>query len=174
MKQLVTSKGKYGPFSNVVIDLEHYNADDCIMPFVIYGSDGVVSEYNSSDFTPPKEPFNYENTWELIKAERDRRTHQGGYNFSGKWYHSDTFSRSQQLGLVIMGASIPQGLMWKTMDGSFVEMNQSIANGIFQSAALSDSAIFAFAESLNNQILNATDPESISIYTGWPLCYLDL
>lgn len=106
--------------------------------------------------------------WEQIKAERDRRTHTGGYLASGKWFHSDTFSRSQQLGLVLMGANIPTGLMWKTMDGSFVEMTQALAQEVFQSAALSDNAFFSYAESLRQQIENTADPESISIFTGWP------
>jgi hypothetical protein len=62
--------------------------------------------------------------WEAIKAERDRRTLSGGYpvDVGGepKWFHSDLLSRSQQIGLVLLGASIPPGLAWKTMDGSFV------------------------------------------------------
>lgn len=106
--------------------------------------------------------------WERTKAERDHRTYTGGYLASGKWFHSDTFSRSQQLGLVLMGANIPSGLMWKTMDGSFIEMTQSLAQEIFQAAVTSDSNFFSYAESLRQQIENIEDPESISIFTGWP------
>lgn len=65
--------------------------------------------------------------WEAIKAERERRTQQGGYQVAGKWFHSDTFSRGQQLGLVYLGSNIPEGLMWKTMDGTYVEMTQAMA-----------------------------------------------
>lgn len=112
--------------------------------------------------------------WEAIKTERDKRTQQGGYKVGAKWYHSDTFSRSQQLGLVIMGNNIPQALLWKTMDGSFVEMTPALAQGIFQSAALSDSNVFAYAETLNQQVQSSDNPETVDIYSGWPECYLDV
>ena len=111
---------------------------------------------------------------EAIKTERDKRTQQGGYKVGAKWYHSDTFSRSQQLGLVIMGNNIPQALLWKTMDGSFVGMTPALAQGIFQSAALSDSNVFAYAETLNQQVQSSDNPETVDIYSGWPECYLDV
>lgn len=112
--------------------------------------------------------------WEAIKAERDKRTHNGGYPAAGKWFHSDTFSRSQQLGLVMMGANIPAGLMWKTMDGSFIEMTQAVANDVFVGASLQDAATFAYAESLKAQVEASDDPASIDIKSGWPLCFLDI
>lgn len=111
--------------------------------------------------------------WEEIKAERDKRTHNGGFPAAGKWFHSDTFSRSQQLGLVMMGANIPSGLMWKTMDGTFIEMTQAVANDVFSAAGLQDTATFAHAEALKEQINQASDPFSIDIYSGWPVCFLD-
>lgn len=112
--------------------------------------------------------------WEQIKAERDNKTHNGGYPAAGKWFHSDTFSRSQQLGLVLMGANIPAGLMWKTMDGSFIEMTQAVANDVFIGAGIQDSATFAHAESLKAQVDASNDPLTIDIYSGWPLCFLDI
>lgn len=106
--------------------------------------------------------------WEQIKAERERRSQHGGYQAAGKWFHSDTFSRSQQLGLVLLGANVPPGLMWKTMDGTFIEMTPALAQQVFQAAALSDNAFFSYAENLRQQIENSEDPESIDIATGWP------
>ena len=106
--------------------------------------------------------------WEAIKAERERRTQQGGYQAAGKWFHSDTFSRSQQLGLVIMGANIPPGLMWKTMDGSYIEMTQAVALLVFQAALASDSAHFQHAESLRMDVDTNPDPASVDINAGWP------
>lgn len=112
--------------------------------------------------------------WSQIKTERDNRTQHGGYPAAGKWFHSDTFSRSQQIGLVMMGANIPEGLMWKTMDGSFIEMTPSVANDVFVAAGLQDAATFAQAEALRVQIEASTDPSSIDIKSGWPLCFLDI
>lgn len=109
--------------------------------------------------------------WEDIKAIRDRKTMQGGYSTGGKWYHSDTFSRTQQLGLVMLGASIPEGLQWKTMDGSFVTMTQTLAGQIFAAAAAQDTALFANAESLRATVNASSNPESVDITTGWPATY---
>lgn len=109
--------------------------------------------------------------WEQVKAERDARAQAGGYLAAGKWFHSDTFSRTQQIGLTMMGASIPAGLMWKTMDGSFIEMTQALAGQVFAAAAASDAALFAYAESLRALINAAEDPQTINIRSGWPPMY---
>ena len=68
--------------------------------------------------------------WNAIQAERENRKLQG-LPIAGKRYHSDADSRIQQLGLAMLGASIPAGLQWKTMDGSFVEMTPTLAQQIF-------------------------------------------
>lgn len=108
---------------------------------------------------------------EQIKAERDRRTQTGGYKVAGKWLHSDQFSRSQQLGLVLLGASIPAGLQWKTMDGSFVTMTQALAGQILAAGAASDAAIFAHAEQLIAEAKAAAEPSTIDPLSGWPKIY---
>jgi hypothetical protein len=108
--------------------------------------------------------------WEDIKAERNRRSQAGGYKVGDKWFHSDTFSRTQQLGLVIAGANAP-AVPWKTMDGSFITMSPILANQIFAAAAAGDAAIFAYAEQLRALILAAKDPALITIKNGWPLIY---
>lgn len=113
-----------------------------------------------------------------IKAERDRRTQQGGYSVDTeqgkKWFHSDTFSRSQQLGLLTLGVNIPTNLSWKTMDGSFVLMTPELAGLVFSAATLSDVSVFAHAEALINQVKTAEDPQSVDIKVGWPVCFTDL
>ena len=106
--------------------------------------------------------------WDRIKAERDRRAQAGGYVAGGKWFHSDTFSRTQQLGLVLLGASLPAGLQWKTMDGTFVAMTQALAAQVFAAAAASDQALFAHAEALRMAVDAAEDPSSVDIVAGWP------
>jgi hypothetical protein len=106
--------------------------------------------------------------WEAIKAERDRRTDQGGYKVGTKWFHSDQRSRSQQLGLVLLGANIPAGLQWKTMDGSFVAMTQTLAGQILAAGAASDQAIFAVAETHKAAMEASADPASYDFSAGWP------
>lgn len=105
-----------------------------------------------------------EDRWIAIKTIRDRKTQQGGYKVGTNWYHSDTFSRTQQLGLVLLGANLPNGLMWKTMQGTFVEMTQTLAQQVFAAAAAQDSAIFGYAEYLKAH-------PNLDINVGWPETY---
>lgn len=109
--------------------------------------------------------------WDAIKAERDRRTEQGGYKVGTKWFHSDQKSRSQQLGLVLLGASIPANLQWKTMDGSFVTMTQTLAQQILAAGAASDQAIFAAAETHKAAMEASADPSSYDFSGGWPATF---
>lgn len=106
--------------------------------------------------------------WNAIKAERDRRIQSGGYKVGAKWFHSDTFSRTQQLGLVMMGASIPDNTPWKTMDGTVVVMTQSLAGQVFAAAAVSDIAIFAAAEAHKVAMEASPDPSIYDFSGGWP------
>ena len=122
----------------------------------------VLAERPAADLTAPRAA-----RWESIKTERDRRTQTGGYKVGTKWFHSDTFSRTQQLGLVMMGANVP-AVQWKTMDGSFVTMTQTLAAQIFAAAAAQDTAMFARAEVIKAQVDASQDPGSIDILSGWP------
>ena len=125
--------------------------------------------WDGESFAPPAEPgADLGAIWGAIKAERDRRTQEGGYQAAGHWYHSDTFSRTQQLGLVMLGSGMPEGLQWKTMSGDFVAMTPTLAQAIFAAATASDVAHFAHAEQLHAQVLAAEDPASVDIYSGWP------
>ena len=105
-----------------------------------------------------------------IKARRDARL-DGGTKVGEKWFHSDSPSRIQQLGLVIMGANIPAGLMWKTMDKSFVSMTQTLAMQVFAAVAASDSALYTKAEQIKSAMLSSASPASFDYTTGWPLVY---
>lgn len=106
-----------------------------------------------------------------IKAERDRRAQKGGYRVGTAWFHSDVFSRSQQIGLMMLGANIPANLQWKTMDGSFVQMTQTLAGQVFAAAAASDQAIFAAAEAHRAAMEASATPETYDFSTGWPKVY---
>jgi len=108
--------------------------------------------------------------WRRIQVERDRRKGQG-VKVGTNWYHSDDTSRIQQLALVMMGASIPPNLMWKTMGGAFVVMTQQLASQIFMSIAASDQAVFTAAEYHKAQAYASTDPDSYNHMTtlpAWP------
>lgn len=105
--------------------------------------------------------------WGAIKAKRDALSDSGGYLVSGKWFHSDEKSKTQQLGLFIMGANVP-AVQWKTMSGDFVTMSQALAAGIFQAAAAQDMAIFAAAETHKAAMETSADPAAYNFSAGWP------
>lgn len=108
--------------------------------------------------------------WNRIKLERDRRQELGVFA-AGNWFNSDSKSRIQQIGLNMMGARIPDGLQWKTLDNVFVLMTPTLASEIFNATANSDVAIFAAAEVHRTAMLAATDPALYDFSTGWPAAY---
>ena len=136
------------------------------------GNEGIGWSYDGHTFTAPAPDLTALRAahWEAIKAERDKRIQTGGYLAAGKWFHSDTFSRTQQMGLVMMGAGIPGGLQWKTMDGSFVTMTQTLASQVFSAAAASDAALFALAEQIKAAM--EADPVNFSLASQtWPAVF---
>lgn len=110
--------------------------------------------------------------WERIKAERDRRAAMG-VKVGAHWFHSDQKSRTQQLGLVLLGQSIPAGLQWKTLTFTpppvFVTMTPALAVGIVQSTAASDTAIFTAAEVHRMTMDASAAPQDYDFSTGWPV-----
>lgn len=108
--------------------------------------------------------------WEAIKSQRDRRK-AGGVKVGAKWFHSDDASRIQQMGLVMMGAGIPANLQWKTMDGSFITMTQTLASQVFQAVAANDQAVFTVAEGHRVAMEASADPTSYDYSTGWPAVF---
>jgi hypothetical protein len=110
--------------------------------------------------------------WWAIKAERDRRK-VGGVKVGEKWFHSDDASRIQQLALVMMGSSIPAGLKWKTMDGSFVDMTQTLAQQIFTAQATNDQEIFSVAEEHRVAMELSDEPSEYDFSAGWPAFFAE-
>ena len=154
---------------------------ECLL-FVQYGA--IPEETNSNFLLEIQDQYSTETQayitelkvqkWNEIKEYRSALTINGGYKASGKWFHSDPFSRSQQLGLVILGDNIPAGLPWKTMDGSFIEMTPALAQEVFQAATTQDTLLFAYAEGLNNSLQALTSPDEIALFAikeGWPESY---
>ncbi len=107
--------------------------------------------------------------WAQVQAERDRRKF-AGYMAGGHRFHSDPDSRTQQLGLVIMGAGVPP-IQWRTLDGTYVTMTQQLAGAIFTATATGDAAIFAAGETHRAAITALTDYAAVVAYDfsgGWP------
>lgn len=109
--------------------------------------------------------------WEGIKAERDRRAALG-VKVDRHWFHSDAKSRIQQLGLVLLGNSIPAGLQWKTLTFTpppvFVTMTPELAKAIVAATAASDTRIFTAAEVHRIALESSADPQNYDFSVGWP------
>lgn len=109
--------------------------------------------------------------WGSIKMERDRRASLG-VKVGSHWFHSDQKSRTQQLGLVLLGANIPAGLQWKTLTTTpppvFVTMTPELAQNIVAATAASDTAVFTAAEQHRIALESSSDPESYDFSVGWP------
>lgn len=166
--------------NNLEVENKNTYESECVL-FVEHGVilPSTVSTFLrdvAGDYTTTTEAYIQtlrENVWTKIKALRDEKIANGGYEVEGKWYHSDTVSRSQQTGLYLMGENVPTGLMWKTMDGSFVEMTQEVAQKIFFAAARQDSALFNKAEALRQEVNSSETPWEIDVETGWPETFQD-
>lgn len=115
-------------------------------------------------------PATAEQIWPLIKAERDRRKSLGVLA-AGNWFHSDADSRIQQLALTIMGQTMPAGIQWKTMSGSFVEMTPTLAGQIFAATAALDQAIFSAAETHRAAMEASAVPGDYDFSGGWPAIF---
>lgn len=114
---------------------------------------------------------------EEIKSERDKRKLYGVkvvVNGVDKWFHSDDPSRIQQLGLVLLGANIPSGLQWKTLDQTFVTMTPTLAQQIFAAVAKYDTDLFATAEFHIASMMNRTNPDGYDYSGNWPASYADI
>lgn len=101
--------------------------------------------------------------WSKLKQVRDDLTENGGCLVDTKWFHTDAKSKQQQIALTLLGANIPANLQWKTMDGTFVTMTQTLAAQVFAAQIAREQAIFAKAE---EKKLDATP-----IAEGWPARY---
>lgn len=137
----------------------------------------LVSEVDCTiaEYVPPTAAAVKNEMWQRIKAERDRRSEYGGFPLViggvKKWFHSDTKSRTQQTGLVLMGSSLPTGIMWKTMDGSFVEMTPQIAQAILGASAAQEQATFTAAEVHRAALQASQEPTAYNFTGGWPEIY---
>ena len=101
--------------------------------------------------------------WAKIKAIRDYKLQHGGCMVAGKWFHSDTHSKLQQLSLLIAGANLPAGIPWKTMDGSFLVLTPLLVSQLCLAQMQREQSIFTVSE--------AKRLDSSDVNAGWPEVY---
>lgn len=127
-----------------------------------------------------------EQVWQAIKAKRDALK-AGGVKVGTKWYHSDTESRIQHLGLkdqardlVTSGQpdstrlqKLGQDVKWKTMDGSFIYLTAKHAFDIVTAVGDLDAKVFVAAETHRAAMEASANPFEYDFTAGWPQVYAD-
>jgi hypothetical protein len=111
--------------------------------------------------------------WKAVQGRRDFLK-ANGVKVGNYWFHGDDSSRIQQLGLVLFGANMPQGIMWKAMDNSFVLMTPTLAMQIFTGHAQHDTIVFSIAEQKRSAVNALTTLEEVAAFdhdTGWPATF---
>lgn len=122
--------------------------------------------------------------WSAIKSKRDA-IKAGGVKVGTKWYHTDTESRIQHLGLLEKARAaraaggtdatrlqaLGQDIKWKTMDGSFIYLTVKHAEDIFAAVTDLDAAAFAAAETHRVAMEASADPAAYDFSVGWPATF---
>ncbi|MGY6771870.1 DUF4376 domain-containing protein [Gallibacterium sp. ZY190522] len=104
--------------------------------------------------------------WERIKAERYKRTHSGVYVASvDKWFHTDEPSRQQYTFMRTL--PVFEALNWKTMDGTFIEMDKALLDTLSVTILQMEQANFDNAEKHRLAMLASNEPENYDYSTGW-------
>ena len=105
--------------------------------------------------------------WERIKAKRYDNLRHGVYIKSvGKWFQTDDASRTQYLALAVM-PRLPEKLLWKTMDNSFVNMTKALLAELMEQMLIDEQADFANAERHKAAMEKAEHPLKYDYSGGW-------
>nr|DAO72988.1 MAG TPA: tail fiber assembly protein [Caudoviricetes sp.] len=105
--------------------------------------------------------------WERIKAKRAQSCHAGIYiNSIKKWMHSDLDSRQQYTFLRTLD-KLPENLMWKTVDNSFVPMTRALLDELSLKLIADEQHDFQNAERHKVAMLKAENPLDYDYSDGW-------
>jgi hypothetical protein len=105
--------------------------------------------------------------WERIKTRRHEATRAGVFVPSiGKWFHNDDSARQQYTFLRTL-PKLPEKLIWKTIDNSFVEMTQALLDELSLKLIADEQADFANAERHRAAMLKADNPLDYDYSAGW-------
>lgn len=129
------------------------------------------------------------NIWEEIKAYRDKRKFLGIY-VSGSWFHNDSDSRTQWLGLKdkardvlanggtstsVLTINHPQygivPIQWFTMSGALVTVTVQLAFDIVEKTGDLDGVLYGIGQYHRAQLYSSPTPETYNYKVGWPPVY---
>lgn len=112
-----------------------------------------------------------EEIWTRIKQKRHDNLRGGVYVKSiGEWLHSDDESRAQYTFMRTM-PTLPEKMMWKTMDNTFVHMTKALLDELSLQLLADEQADFANAERHRAAMLKADNPLDYDYSGGWTANY---
>ena len=112
-----------------------------------------------------------EEMWTRIKQKRHDNLRGGVYVKSiGEWLHSDDESRAQYTFMRTM-PTLPEKMMWKTMDNTFVHMTKALLDELSLQLLADEQADFANAERHRAAMLKADNPLGYDYSGGWTANY---
>ena len=131
----------------------------------------------------PKEPV--EVIISNIKNEIDKirdKLKNGGVKVGDHWFHSDSDSRIQYLGLKDLARDIPTNggndsstiqilgsdVKWKTLTGDFIPLTVSLVFKIVSTISEWDASLFLISQNHKDALAKAIDPSKYFYNTGWP------
>ena len=112
-----------------------------------------------------------EEMWTRIKQKRHDNL-RGGVDVKsiGEWLHSDDESRAQYTFMRTM-PTLPEKMMWKTMDNTFVHMTKALLDELSLQLLADEQADFANAERHRAAMLKADNPLDYDYSGGWTANY---
>ncbi|HFC6391312.1 TPA: DUF4376 domain-containing protein [Neisseria lactamica] len=105
--------------------------------------------------------------WEKIKQKRHENLRGGVYVESvGKWFHNTDEARQQYTFMRTL-PQLPPDLMWKTMDGGFVNLTRPLLDELSLKLLADEQQDFANAERHRALMEQSDDPETYDYSDGW-------
>lgn len=122
-----------------------------------------------------------------IVSKRDDIILNGGFKVThgGKtyWFHSNTVSTCQQLGLVIAAIlTLSQGgnnstiihpVKWLTLDKQKVDLTVGLVLKLLQDSFERQGTLHAVGEQKKASLISSNDPKHFDSFSGWPLTYAE-
>lgn len=109
--------------------------------------------------------------WEKIKQKRHENLRGGVYVESvGKWFHNTDEARQQYTFMRTL-PQLPPDLMWKTMDGGFVNLTRALLDELSLKLLADEQQDFANAERHRVLMEQSDDPENYDYSDGWTEIY---
>lgn len=147
--------------------------------------EGTVEEMPARTLTADELAVARAARWEEIKAFRDNRLDNGGYEAAGHWYNSDIRAKGEQAVLAgradriqLAGGDMDaqyviggENVQWKTMDNGYVPMTATLALAIRDAAEAMTVKTYKAAATHQYFLNLSADPANYDFSGGWPAIY---